>query len=124
MKTSLPATVIAGLCLCSCDRDKTPVTQAPVVELTPAPLAPAQEQPPAALPATDPGSFQIGEEEPGNLDNEPTPGQRLDAALEKARGHADAAAGKTEEGVRKGMEATGRAFQRVGEKIEKAASGE
>jgi hypothetical protein len=121
MEKSLVIAGLMGLCLASCDRDKSIAadpahTSAPAIEVV-------EPRPPAAIPVAEPQEFKIGEEEPGNLEAEPTPGQRLDHAIEKTQQGVETGVEKTEEGVRKGAGATGRTLQRVGEAIERKASG-
>lgn len=54
-------------------------------------------------------------------EDEPTPGERLDHAIEKTGEGLQKAGEKTEEGLRKAGAKTGDALQRLGEKIERAA---
>lgn len=121
MEKSLVIAGLLGLCLTSCDRDKSIAADsehasAPATEVV-------EPRPPVAIPVAEPQEFKIGEEEPGNLEAEPTPGQRLDHALEKTQQGLETGAEKTEEGLRKAGGATGRTLQRVGDAIERKASG-
>lgn len=127
----------AGSLLVSCDQEEAPkatvVVEGEVVEVTP--------PPPVAVPVE---SEETLEEEPDL--SSPTPGERLDGAieatedglkvagektkqgvgvaLEKTGGALETAGEKTEEGLRKAGDATGRFLKRVGEKIEDAATPE
>jgi hypothetical protein len=112
MRTSFPILAAACLVVVSCEKEQeTPVSPAPEsVEATPAP---------AAVPVKE-DEFKIGEEEPAENTPAPTPGQRLDQAIEKTEEGIGTAKEKTEEGIRKAAEKTGQFLQRAGEKIEKA----
>jgi predicted small secreted protein len=124
MTVGLPWVVLlAGVALASCGKKSEPsevpsphvarAEQAQAAPVGPAPEALELTPPPEAPPAEE---AMPDEEEPSVPDSEvaaPTPGQRLDHALEK-----------TEEGVRKAIEKTGEALQRAGEAIERKAEGE
>jgi hypothetical protein len=114
-KSALLAACVCAV-LASCDRDQS-TTEVP--ETAPVPSSEAVEtRPPAAIPVTEPEDFKVAEEEPGTAGEviiveptpAPTPGQRLDHAIEK-----------TDEGLRKAAEKTGGALRRVGEAIEQKA---
>lgn len=122
MKTSAFVAVIAGCCLVSCDREE----PSPSAAKDPVPSSETVESaPPAAVPVTEPGDFKVAEEEPGNPDApSPTPGERLDHAIEKTEQGLGTAKDKTEEGLRKAAEKTGNFLQRTGETIERKASGQ
>lgn len=130
--------VFASL-LASCKKKETTVEFVPKPPVAAAPH-PAPEKaapvevviPPIAIPVEDQSP---DEEEPSAPDTDlvqPTPGQRLDHAIEKT-GQALQTAGqkteqgvrtaaeKTEEGLRKAAEKTGGAIQRVGETIQRKA---
>lgn len=134
MKTSsLMVVTAASLCVLSCEKKEVdPATgerQLPASEIV-------EPAPPAAIPVTEPEDFKVAEEEPGNPDApSPTPGQRLDHAIEKteqgletARDKTEqgleTARDKTEEGLRKAAEKTGNFLQRAGEAIEREAGGQ
>jgi len=124
MKTSaatVPALAIAALFSVSCDRNEgtggAGAGQPPAEIVEPAP--------PAAVPVTEPEEFKVAEEEPGTLEAPaPTPGQRLDHAIDKTGEGLETARDKTEEGLRKAAEKTGGFLQRAGETIERKASGQ
>lgn len=126
--TVLPVLGLA-LLLVSCGKKETPTeptAPAAPVAVTPAPApekaAPVEvATPPVAIPVEDQSP---DEEEPSAPDTDlvqPTPGQRLDHAIEKTEQGVRTAAEKTEEGLRKAAEKTGGALQRVGEKIQQKA---
>jgi len=122
MKTSASiVSLAAALCLASCEKKE----EAPAAG-QPLPSSEiAEPTPPAAIPVTEPADFKVAEEEPGNLEEpSPTPGQRLDHAIEKTEQGLETARDKTEEGVRKAAEKTGNFLQRAGETIERKASGQ
>ncbi|OYV01145.1 MAG: hypothetical protein CFE26_23220, partial [Verrucomicrobiales bacterium VVV1] len=129
-----------ALLFVSCGKKETPTEPAaPAAPVAAAPAPPAPKvdpvevaTPPVAIPVEDQSP---DEEEPSAPDTDlvqPTPGQRLDHAIEKT-GQALQTAGekteqgvrtaaeKTEEGLRKAAEKTGGALQRVGETIQKKA---
>ena len=111
MKSS--AFILAAACFAfaSCKKEE-PVSAAPeATESAPAP---------AAVPVKEEEEFKIGEEEPAENAPSPTPGQRLDHAIEKTEQGLGTAKEKTEEGLRKAAEKTGGFLKRTGEKIEKA----
>lgn len=114
MKTSALLAACACAFLASCDREKS-TTEVP--ETAPVPSSEVVEiRPPAAIPVTEPEDFKVAEEEPGTageviiVEPTPTPGQRLDHAIDK-----------TDEGLRRAAEKTGGALRRVGEAIERKA---
>lgn len=126
---SVLAIGLGGL-LVSCEQEEAPKA----VEVIEVPVD-ASATPPAELAAP-------AEDEPE--EDSPTPGERLDSAieatgdglkvagektkegvgvaLEKTGGALETASEKTEEGLRKAGDATGRFLQRVGEKLEDAAT--
>lgn len=141
MKPSLVLPVVGFVSLLlSCGKKEAPsesaVPQAPVA-VAPAPPVPQTElveaaPAPSAIPVEDQSP---DEEEPSAPDTDvvpPTPGQRLDQAIEKT-GEAlqnagekteqgvRTAAEKTREGLRKAAEKTGGALQKAGEKIQQKA---
>jgi len=128
MKTSaatFPALAIAALAIAalfsvSCDRNEG--TGAAGNGQPPAEIV--EPAPPAAVPVTEPEEFKVAEEEPGTLEPAPTPGQRLDHAIDKTGEGLETARDKTEEGLRKAAEKTGGFLQRAGETIERKASGQ
>lgn len=116
------------LLLVSCEKKETTVEFVPKPSVTATPH-PAPEKaapvevvtPPVAIPVEDQSP---DEEEPSAPDTDlvqPTPGQRLDHAIEKTEQGVRTAAEKTEEGLRKAAEKTGGALQRVGETIQRKA---
>ena len=106
----------------SCDREDRSRSIAKDAVPSPEIIEPA---PPAAVRVTEPEEFKVAEEEPGNPDApSPTPGQRLDHAIEKTEQGLGTAKEKTEEGLRKAAENTGNFLQRAGETIERKASGQ
>lgn len=123
----LPLVAFASL-LVSCDKKEAPVDSVPTPPVAAAPVpepvkaAPVEAtSPPVAIPVEDQSP---DEEEPSAPDTDlvqPTPGQRLDHAIEKTEQGVRTAAEKTEEGLRKAAEKTGGALQRVGETIQKKA---
>ncbi len=111
--------------LVSCEKEETKVDFVPKVPVAAAPVpepAPVEVViPPVAIPVEDQSP---DEEEPSAPDTDlvqPTPGQRLDHAIEKTEQGVRTAAEKTEEGLRKAAEKTGGALQRVGETIQRKA---
>lgn len=115
MKSTLP-TIFIGLALVACDRKDPDTTGGSI----PAPTATAADAPaPAAQPVEELPEFKVGEEEPAL--GEPTPGERLDSAIEKTEQGLETAKDKTEEGLRKAAEATGGGLRRLGEAIERKA---
>ncbi len=114
MKSSFPILAAACFSLVSCEKEQ--VTEVPV-STTPETVETAPV--PAAIPVNE-DAFKIGEEEPAENAPSPTPGQRLDHAIEKTEQGLGTAAEKTEGGLRKAAEKTGQFLQRAGEKIEKA----
>lgn len=115
MKATIPA-IFLSLALVACDREDPANSGA----TTPAPSATTVgSPPPAATPVADPEEFKVGEEEPAL--GEPTPGERLDHAIEKTGEGLETAKEKTEEGLRKAAEATGGGLRRLGEAIERKA---
>jgi hypothetical protein len=119
MKPSLIASAAAALacvCLASCDRDKSPAKSSASSTPPPASEVVIEPRPPIAPRVTAPEDFKVAEEEPGTPEvivvepPAPTPGQRLDHAIEK-----------TQDGVRRAAEATGRGLQRAGDAIERKA---
>ncbi|WAC18985.1 hypothetical protein OVA24_17285 [Luteolibacter sp. SL250] len=123
MKASVcsAAVVLAALSAVSCDRKEEPGSAG-----SPPPASEIVEPaPPSAVPVTQPEDFKVAEEEPGSPDApSPTPGQRLDNAIEKTEEGLETARDKTEEGLRKAAEKTGGFLQRAGETIERKASGQ
>ncbi len=113
MEKPLAAAALLGLCLVSCDRKESPPPPPPETAPPAAETAVVEPVPPALPVAEPPQDFKIGEEEPGNYEPSPTPGQRLDHAIQK-----------TEEGILKGAAATGEALRKTGEAIERKASGQ
>ena len=115
MKAAVSA-IFLSLALVACDRkdpgDSSGTAAAPSAAATEAPA-------PVAKPVAEPQEFKVGEEEPAL--GEPTPGERLDHAIEKTGEGLDTAKEKTEEGLRKAAEATGSGLRRLGEAIEKKA---
>lgn len=115
MKAAVSA-IFLSLALVACDREDPSGSKGSAS----APAAANSESaPPAAKPVTDPQEFKVGEEEPAV--GEPTPGERLDHAIEKTEHGLETAKEKTEEGLRKAAEATGGGLRRLGEAIEKKA---
>lgn len=120
MKTiTFAAVVLPGLLFISCEKKKDPSTGAD---------ARTDSTPPHAVRVTELEEFKVAEEEPATpeatLSPAPTPGQRLDHAIEKTEEGLDRAKDKTEEGLRKAAGKTGDFLQRTGEAIERKASGE
>ncbi|MEI7928051.1 MAG: hypothetical protein WCH40_05830 [Verrucomicrobiales bacterium] len=116
-RSLMPMMAFASLLVC-CDKKETPTEPAApkasivVVPVpTPAKAVPVEvTSPPLAIPVEDQSP---DEEEPSAPDTDviqPSPGQRLDRAIEK-----------TEQGVRTAAGETGRALQRAGEAIERQA---
>lgn len=132
---TLTALALAAVCtaLVSCER-KTGATDSSDQQIPSSEIA--EPAPPAASPVTQPEDFKVAEEEPGNPESpSPTPGQRLDHAIEKTQegletakektqDGLETAKEKTEEGLRKAAEKTGGFLQRTGEAIERKASGQ
>lgn len=115
MKSAVPA-IFISLALVACDRDDSSSSGGSAAP----PSASIGESPaPAAKPVEELPEFKVGEEEPSL--GEPTPGERLDHAIEKTHEGLDTAKEKTEEGLRKAAEATGGGLRRLGEAIEKKA---
>ena len=112
MKSSVYILAAACIALVSCEKEET-VSSAPEASQSTTP-------PPAAVPVTEPEEFKVGEEEPAENAPAPTPGQRLDHAIEKTEQGLGTAKETTEEGLRKAAEKTGGFLKRTGEKIEKA----
>lgn len=112
------AVLLSAICLAvvSCEKKEPVVSESQETVVV--------ETPPAAVVVEDEKEFKIAEEEPADLEPSPTPGQRLDHAIEKTEQGIDTAKEKTEEGLRKAAEKTGNFLQRAGEAIEKKASGE
>ncbi len=104
-----------------------PAAPAAPVAVVPAPPTPKVDPvevtaPPVAIPVEDQSP---DEEEPSAPDTDvvhPTPGERLDHAIEKTEQGVRTAAEKTEEGLRKAAEKTGGALQKAGEKIQQKAN--
>lgn len=115
MKAVIPA-IFLTLALAACDR-KDPSGPGETVPAEPA-TAPGSS-PPAAEAVAVPQEFKVGEEEPAAGD--PTPGERLDHAIERTNEGLETAKEKTEEGLRKAAEATGGGIRRLGEAIERKA---
>ena len=137
-RSLLPLMVFASL-LVSCRKKETTVEFVPKPAATAAPH-PAPEKaapdevvtPPVAIPVEDQSP---DEEEPSAPDTDlvqPTPGQRLDHAIEKTGQALQTAGQKTEQGVktaaekneqglRKAAEKTGGFLQKAGETIQKKA---
>ena len=114
--------------LVSCGKKQVPVDSPPpppvAAKPVPEPVKPAAVEaasPPVAIPVEDQSP---DEEEPSAPDTDvvqPTPGERLDHAIDKTEQGVRTAAEKTEEGLRKAAEKTGGALQRVGETIQRKA---
>ena len=118
--------------LVSCDEKEAPVDSVPTAPVVVVPVsepAPIKAMPlepslpPQAIPIEDQSP---DEEEPSAPDTDPamvqpTPGERLDHAIDKTEQGVRTAAEKTEEGVRKAAEKTGGVLQRVGETIQRKA---
>ena len=139
MKASWILAIGACGLIVSCDKEEPP--KAEVVVEPAAEAAPATPPPAAGIPV-EAETEEIEEPE----EDAPTPGERLDGAiektgdglkvagektkegvgvaLEKTGGALETAGEKTEEGLRKAGDATGRWLKRVGEKIEDAATPE
>jgi len=113
MKAAVPA-IFLSLALVACDREDPSGSNGSAS----APATP-ETAPPLAKPVIEPQEFKVGEEEPAV--GEPTPGERLDNAIEKTEHGLETAKEKTEEGLRKAAEATGGGLRRLGEAIEKKA---
>jgi hypothetical protein len=123
MKTpaSVAAVTIAALGVLSCEKKEDPAATGS----TPPASEIVEPAPPSAVPVTQPEDFKVAEEEPGVVVTpSPTPGQRLDNAIEKTEDGLETAKEKTEEGLRKAAEKTGGFLQRAGETIERKASGQ
>lgn len=123
MKASVSTAVVvlAALSAVSCDRKE----ETGAAGSTPPASEIVEPAPPSAIPVTEPEDFKVAEEEPGSPDApSPTPGQRLDNAIEKTEEGLETARDKTEEGLRKAAEKTGGFLQRAGETIERKASGQ
>ena len=111
--SSLLAFLLPLLALSSC-KDRDPVVVTPVAvesrpdgtvvekPLPPVVVVPSEDIP--AAPALD--EIPLDEEEPAPR----TPGEHVDRAIQK-----------TDEGLRKGLDSTGRSLERFGEKIEEEA---
>lgn len=112
MKSSVLILAAACLAVVSCEKEA-PVSSTPETPV-------AESTPPTAVPVTEQEEFKVGEEEPAENTPSPTPGQRLDHAIEKTEQGLGTAKEKTEEGLRKAAEKTGGFLKRTGEKIEKA----
>lgn len=125
MKRSVlfPAAVCLALVSCEKKESEISVSGEPVRTEVSVTVDQTADGAPAAV-VVEEKEFKIAEEEPSDLEPSPTPGQRLDHAIEKTEEGIGTAAEKTEEGLRKAAEKTGNFLQRAGEAIEKKASGE
>jgi hypothetical protein len=120
MKKSLLAAASVCVCLASCDRDKSIAGDPHDVPAAASEID--DTPPPVATRVIEPEEFKVAEEEPGSAEIvEPTPGQRLDHAIEKTEEGLGTAKEKTEEGLRRAAGATGGALRRAGDAIERKA---
>ena len=115
MKAAVSA-ILLSLTLVACDRNESTGSGGGDPASSPVATEPA---PPVAKPVTELQEFKVGEEEPAA--GEPTPGERLDHAIEKTGEGLETAKEKTEDGLRKAAEATGGGIRRLGEAIERKA---